>query len=202
MKDTKLKIKKSLVLSALDAANVCGVANQSIINWVNKGFIKAYRTPGGQYRIYPEDLLSFLENKKMQVPEELLEMVNKRKEGDPRILIVDDDVGLNSVVKSFLSSHINKVDIEQAFDGFEAGSKMIEFRPKIMLLDLDLPGVDGVKICKDIKLGKFASTEIIVITALEEPDLEEKLYGFGVKEYLRKPLNLNKLCESVKSLLA
>ena len=48
-------INKTIVYSALEVANICGVVNQTAINWIRNGYLKAFSTPGGQYRIYLDD---------------------------------------------------------------------------------------------------------------------------------------------------
>ncbi len=69
------KIEKPVVFSAMEAAKICGVVNQTAINWIRKGSLKASTTPGGQYRIYPEDLIDFMQQNNMNVPQKLLEIV-------------------------------------------------------------------------------------------------------------------------------
>ena len=48
--------RKTIVYSALEVANICGVVNQTAINWIRNGYLKAFSTPGGQYRVYQDDL--------------------------------------------------------------------------------------------------------------------------------------------------
>ena len=52
------EFEKTIVYSALEVANICGVANQTAINWIRNGYLKAYSTPGGQYRVYADDLVT------------------------------------------------------------------------------------------------------------------------------------------------
>ncbi|HUW42488.1 MAG TPA: helix-turn-helix domain-containing protein, partial [Rectinemataceae bacterium] len=63
--------KKVRIFSALEVANLCGVVNQTAINWIRNGYLKAFTTPGGQYRIYAEDLTEFLDSRGMRIPPEL-----------------------------------------------------------------------------------------------------------------------------------
>ena len=51
--------KRVRIFSALEVANLCGVVNQTAINWIKTGHLKAFTTPGGQFRIYAEDLIAF-----------------------------------------------------------------------------------------------------------------------------------------------
>ena len=117
------KRRKRPVYSALEVARLCGVVNQTAINWIKSGHLKAFKTPGGQYRVYPEDLADFMASRKMQVPQEIAEAAaQKNKNQSKTLLIVDDDKGLNSVVAKYLEKTFEGVEIFQAFDGFEAGA--------------------------------------------------------------------------------
>lgn len=58
------KAKKVVVYSALEVANICGVVNQTAINWIRNGYLKAFQTPGGQFRVYVDDLVFFMHEKK------------------------------------------------------------------------------------------------------------------------------------------
>ena len=93
-------INKTIVYSALEVANICGVVNQTAINWIRNGYLTAFSTPGGQYRVYLEDLIEFMNKRNMKIPAELLETQSTMKKQDVSILVVDDDKGLNQVVSS------------------------------------------------------------------------------------------------------
>ncbi len=69
------RFKKKRMFSALEVANICGVVNQTAINWIKNGHINAFTTPGSQYRVYPEDFKAFLEERNMKVPAEIDEAI-------------------------------------------------------------------------------------------------------------------------------
>lgn len=192
------KTDKPEVFSALEVANICGVVNQTAINWIKGGHLKAFTTPGGQYRVYPDDLASFMKGRKMRIPEHLAKKCtgNLYEHGD--ILIVDDDKGLNCVIAKLLQKKYESfgVEIFQAFDGFEAGVLMTEKHPKILILDLDLPGVDGFSLCKKIRENEnFGKPMIFVVTALEDAESEKRVKELGVNYFFKKPLNLIELAQ-------
>ena len=199
------KIEKPVVFSAMEAAKICGVVNQTAINWIRKGSLKASTTPGDQYRVYPEDLIDFMKRNNMNVPQKLLESVQRsvpQQEKKKTILVVDDDRGLNDVIRSYLTSKFGGVNVQQAFDGFEAGSKMASLKPGAVVLDLDLPGVDGVKICRNISESpdSFGKPAVIVVTALDDPFVEQSCMELGVARYYHEPLSLPMLSQSLKEL--
>ena len=70
---------KTIVYSALEVANICGVVNQTAINWIRNGYLQAFSTPGGQYRIYLEDLVAFMKSRNMKIPADLLEIYQQQK---------------------------------------------------------------------------------------------------------------------------
>ena len=196
------KSDKPEVFSALEVANICGVVNQTAINWIKSGHLKAFTTPGGQYRVYPDDLAQFMKSRNMRVSDELAAKCSLADESNKSILIVDDDRGLNSVIARFFQKKYEDTGLEilQAFDGFEAGVLMSEKHPDVLILDLDLPGVDGFSLCKRIRDDAgFAKTLIIVVTALEDSDVENRVKELGVKHFFKKPLNLSELSEAMNS---
>ncbi len=188
---------KPVVYSALEVANICGVVNQTAINWIRSGYLKAYSTPGGQYRVYADDLADFMQSRNMRLPQELVDLCGGET-GKRTILIVDDDNGLNNVIKTFFQKKFPKADILQAFDGFEAGAIMTEHKPHCVILDMHLPGVDGVALCNRINsTSDFGKPAIIAITAMPEEHTPEEIKKMGTKNFFAKPLNLEDLAKAV-----
>ncbi len=194
------KNKKPVLFSALEVANICGVVNQTVINWIRGGYLKAFKTPGSQYRVYPEDLASFMHDRKMKIPEDLLNLCSNASDfTEKKILITDDDKALNNVISTSLKKKFNDIKILQAFDGFEFGSMMAENHPDGIILDLDLPGIDGMSLLQ--KMQDYGNPSIIVITALADAGLEKKCKSYGAMDFFKKPLAMEKLCDSVLKIL-
>lgn len=193
------KTHKTIIYSALEVANICGVVNQTAINWIRNGYLSAFTTPGGQYRVYLDDLVDFMESRNMRIPQDLLAKANREKKL-LRFLIVDDDKGLNTVLSKFLQREFKNSEIYQAFDGFEAGALLVDKKPAIVILDLDLPGVDGFKLCSKIRSSEeFGNPLIFVVTALREEGVEEKCKALGANEFYYKPLSLNDIADVCRS---
>ena len=129
--------ERPVVYSALEVANYCGVVNQTAINWIKNGHLKAYKTPGGQFRVYPDDLAEFMTERKMRVPDDVLVQCTKNSQENRKIkiLFVDDDESFNNVSVSILRKSMPDAEIYQAFDGFEAGSMTVKKQPDCLILD-------------------------------------------------------------------
>ncbi len=192
--------RKTIVYSALEVANICGVVNQTAINWIRNGYLKAFSTPGGQYRVYQDDLIEFMMKRHMRIPSDLVP--EEKSDVAGTILIVDDDRGLNNVVTKYFTKKFPNFDICQAFDGFEAGVQFVEKKPDLVLLDLNLPGLDGFSLCSRInESDEFGKPLVFIITSLNDDGIEEKVKDMGAKEFFRKPLNLVEVSDAVKKAL-
>lgn len=194
--------KKVRIFSALEVANICGVVNQTAINWIKNGYLKAFTTPGGQYRVYSEDLVEFLHSRGMRMPPELQKILESQLEVTS-ILIVDDDRDLNNLVRQYLSRKYPDYDIHQAFDGFEAGRMLAEVKPGLVVLDINLPGVDGHKLARSVKEGSGITKPIIVaVSGFSDPEQNEAILEDGADAFIPKPLELDKLYEKIEELVA
>lgn len=198
MAQKKTRVK---YFSALEIAKLCGVVNQTVINWIKAGYLNAYSTPGGQFRVAPKDLETFFVSRGMHISDELKQILDKasnennvEKQKQKSLIIVDDDKVLNTLIKSYIEKNFPSIKIYQAFDGFEAGSIMAEVKPGFVFLDLDLPGVDGFSLCKKVKTGvTFGKPYIVVVTALKDENLSERMAELGSNYFLTKPLNMDQI---------
>jgi two-component system, OmpR family, response regulator len=192
--------KKIRIFSALEVANICGVVNQTAINWIKNGYLKAFTTPGGQYRVYSEDLVDFLHSRGMRLPAELKKVLEQQLAIDS-ILIVDDDEDFNNMIRDMLKQKYPDYTIHQAFDGFEAGKMLAGTKPDVVLLDVDLPGLDGEKLCKGIKEeGKAVPPIVIAISGIDDAGTEDRMTAAGADAFLAKPVKADALTGTIEDL--
>jgi len=187
---------KIRIFSALEVANLCGVVNQTTINWIKNGYLNAFTTPGGQYRVYSDELLKFLKSQGMRIPKELEKI--QKENNNSTILIVEDDTEINELIKQYFEIKLPEYKILQAFDGFEAGRSVSEYKPIILILDITLPGIDGYTLSKNIKSDPdLNSPYIIAITGMSEEDAKQKILESGADAFYKKPLNLDELVNKI-----
>jgi len=187
--------------SALEVANICGVVNQTAINWIRNGYLKAFNTPGGQYRVYYEDLLFFIKERGMKVPPELQDSVEDAHWNS--IIVIDDDAVLNEAISSFLNKNLPNLTVFKSLDGFDAGTQLVKNKPGFVILDIDLPGVNGKEICKKIKTDPFfGQPYIIVITGLDDESLEKQMKDLGADSFFRKPIDFNAILREINEVVS
>jgi len=116
------------------------------------------------------------------------------------ILIVDDLVTLRQPVRVMLERQ--GYSVEEASDGYEALQKIAESRPDLVLLDLMMPGMNGVEVLKHIKAdARLQDTSIIVLTAVADTWQMRKYIEMGAADYLLKPFTISTLLDRVRRTL-
>lgn len=119
------------------------------------------------------------------------------KEKDFRILIVEDEPKLASLLNDYLQS--NGYTTDCLVDGSQVVPSIRENMPSLVLLDIMLPGTDGMEVCREIR--RFSDVPIIMLTArVEEID---RLLGLelGADDYICKPFSPREVVARVKAVL-
>ena len=192
-------------LTIPQAAQLCDVSRTTMWRWVKSGYIKTCMTLGGQHRIRKADLEEVLSaNHIYQVPgaESVLEYSPPKPAVIRRgkILIVDDEPQVLKMMVKLLESH--GYETAAAFDGFEAGIRVMEFEPDLMVLDLVMPGMDGFEVCKRIKENPGTSRiKVLAVTGFDTDENRVRIIKAGADGYLTKPLETGELIQEVEMLL-
>src|SRR5574344_1595700 len=118
-----------------------------------------------------------------------------------RILIVDDNPHAVSLVSIVLSRKLD-CELSVAFDGSSAIKQASDINPDLVLMDWQMPGIDGIRAIEILKEDpSTASIPIIMITCYSEKDYLEKAFAAGVVDFIRKPFDNIELLARVKSVL-
>ena len=129
----------------------------------------------------------------MRAEMEIMENVERR----PRILVVEDDPTVAEVVARYLRR--DGCDVEMVADGRVAVDRARAHPPDLMILDLMLPGLDGLEVFR--RLRSFAPTPVIMLTARGDEDDRVLGLELGADDYVAKPFSPRELTARVKSVL-
>jgi len=117
-----------------------------------------------------------------------------------RILLVDDNLTILNTLSDYLEA--KGYQVIMALDGVQAIEKAIEENPDIILMDMQMPHLDGLEATRRIRAEpRIAATPIIALTALAMPGDRERCLEAGVNDYLSKPVSFKKLIAAIEALL-
>lgn len=194
MKATAMANESSLdgaqpdVLTSRAAAQICGVSFRTVIRWIERGELHAYRLPGrGDYRISAVDLHAFMN--RHGIP-------RSTSDGLKRVLVVDDDLAMAHAIERVLKRQGYEVRV--ATDGFEAGAMLHTFMPALMTLDLQMTGLDGFGVLRFLRrTSQLGNLKVLVISGESKSRLREAL-DQGAHETLAKPFTNEQLIAAVR----
>lgn len=178
------------VFTTGEVAKFCDVNFRTVIRWIDKGYLSAYKLPGrGDNRIPVESLVKFLEENSMPVPDELLS-------ANRRIVIVEDVPEMANAIARTLKR--SKYEVIIAKNGFEAGEMIRRFKPFLITLDLQMPGLSGFDVIRHLKEQEdLRHIKILVVSAQTEDQLDKSI-KLGANSFLSKPFENTELIDAIE----
>lgn len=117
-----------------------------------------------------------------------------------KVLIVDDERVEREGLRAILLKHLPGLDVELARNGAEAVAKAEAFGPDLVLMDIKMPGLNGLEAVARIK-SRRPETQFIMVTAYDEFEFARRALKYGVKDYLLKPGRSAETAETVRRVL-
>ena len=120
--------------------------------------------------------------------------MNERK-----VLVVDDDPSMRDVLERILETE--NLTVHTATDGKDALQKTLSLTPDLILLDINMPNLDGLTLCKAIRVGKETQNiPIIIVTGHTSRGRLEECMEAGADDYLAKPFKMEELVMRVHAM--
>ena len=155
------------VCSTREAAEILGVSLRTIQLWVENGSLKAWKTPGGHRRVSRKSVNELLASRHIE------DAPCRSTQID--VLIVEDNLALGKLYEATISRWGIPVRIRTVLDGFDALVAIGAGKPDIMIIDIKLPGMDGVALLRKLKQNRdHDDIEIIVVTGLDAMEIEKR----------------------------
>ena len=110
-----------------------------------------------------------------------------------KILIVDDEKKFTKLLNKLFVRNGYVVDV--AYNGLDAGLKAVNFRPSIILLDINLPGLNGLEVCQNLKSNPATQNANIIIISASLQYTEKAILAAGGDMFITKPVDLANLIE-------
>jgi len=179
-----------------DISRLLQVDPSTVSKWIDRGILLAFRTPGGHRRVRGADLRTFLIAHQMPLPDEL---------GSPtvRLLAVDGDrQELESLRRTF-RGRAPQLELTTTPSGVEALLLVSELKPHGMLVDLNLPDMDGLEICRRIRARKaLEGVRLLTMTRRHGPESVDLSLKAGAVACFAKPVEVEAVVELFRVPLA
>lgn len=180
-----MKILGDQLLTSSEVGELLQVNPSSVKKWVDDGLLVAFRTPGGHRRIRGADLVTFLVHHSMPIPADLQDAAKKR------LLIVDDEVDQLKALARSLKRFSDRVDVTTTSNGIDALVLVGSFQPHVVLLDVYMPGIDGLEVCRRLKKNPATKdVQVYVVSGSFTSALEQKALEAGAAKCLPKPIDV------------
>ena len=182
------------VFTTGEAAKICKVSQQTIIRCFDSGQLKGFRVPGSRFRRIPrEQLYAFMRDN--GIPTDALES------GKRKVLVVDDDQELVELIVDVLEKD-GRFEVRTVNNGFDAGMMVKEYHPDLIVLDVMLPDINGIEVCRLVRGEQtMDDVRIICISGMVEEDRIQQLRDAGANDFIKKPFDVENLIERICQLL-
>jgi len=187
-------LRHKSVFTTGEAAEICGLSQQTIIRCFDSGQLGGFRVPGSRFRRIPRDrLIRFM--KENNIPLDRLE-TDKIK-----VLVVDDDPDIVELFADALMRD-GRFETRAATTGFDAGVEANRFHPDIIILDYMLPDINGNVVCKTIRdSDDLRDIKILIISGVVNKSEVDLLLDAGADDFIKKPFNISDVIKRIVELV-
>lgn len=153
----KTKMKK--YFTPLEAAALLMVSPVTVRQWARKGLLPSVSTAGGHRRFLLDGLQQFASEHGIRLEADPLEAPAEPQ----RILLVDDDPVFAEYLREIVLEADPNARVECAADGFQAGQLTETLRPQLVVIDINMPGIDGIELCRRLRANPTTARVRLVV---------------------------------------
>jgi excisionase family DNA binding protein len=170
-------------VTSLEAAGLLMVSPVTIREWARKGLLQSVSTAGGHRRFMLDQLQQFARAHGIQ-----LESPGSAPAAEPlRVLLVDDDSAFTGYLREIVRASDSSVDVKSATDGFRAGQLTEGFRPNLVVLDISMPGIDGIELCRRMRADPVtAKSRLVILSGVLSPENIAAARAAGADAWIEK----------------
>lgn len=197
---------KDNVCTSRKAAEILGVTPRTVQLWADAGILDGWKTPGGHRRFSLESveklaqdiLTGQISTRNGEAPI----VPGERKVKPVRVLVVDDDRTLLRLCDLTFTSWGLPMEVEMANDGYEGLIKVGNHAPDLMLLDLQMPNIDGFAVIRALqKQNLLESMHLMIISAMSEDEARAEIDLPEGVTFIQKPIPFLKIRQLTESIL-
>jgi DNA-binding response OmpR family regulator len=117
-----------------------------------------------------------------------------------KVLVVDDDITISEMLK--LGLEVAGYSVETVSDEASLWKNIYNIKPDIILMDIGMPGIDGISLCRKVRLSKgLEKVPVIMVSAFSDNSTFHDAMLFGANDFLVKPFNIDDVKKKMEALL-
>jgi two-component system response regulator VicR len=167
-----------------EAATHCQVSLPALRRWIRDGRLRAFQTPGKHARIEVSEFRRFLKECGMP-PYPWADAA-----GPPRVLVVEDVPEVLQLLTRLVAAHPRRPTVETAVDGYDALIKVGIFKPSFLILDVIMPKLDGLEVCRRLRANP-ETRDIRILAVTGRTDMVERVIAAGADACITKPFDFD-----------
>lgn len=185
-----MSTERRAVYTTGQVAALCRVTKRTVIKWIESGRLPGFRLPGSTHRrVAAAALAAFLKAHRLPVADAIRR----------RILVVDDDPDFVELLVDALS---DRYDVQAARSALDGAARLPVFGPDLVLLDVRLPDVSGLEVCRHFQPWKRSHEGRIVLMSAYGRELDPgEVRRSGADGFLAKPVRLADLRKRIETLV-
>ncbi|MGD9859984.1 MAG: response regulator [Marinobacterium sp.] len=186
------------------AAELLGVTPRTIQLWADAGILHGWKTPGGHRRFSLGAIERLAEKiRSGEAVTAAADVVRPEPTRPVRLQVIEDEPALQRLYALTIRSWGLPVELRQSVDGYQGLLELGRFEPDLLILDLNLPNVDGFSVIEAlVRQDLLQQMQLIVVTALGMRQVQDRIDAIsrGI-EVLPKPIPFARLREKVEQIL-
>lgn len=183
-------LKKALTIE--DLTKICHVPTATVLRWIQAQNLKTVRTSISQPMVWRSDLIPFLESLGQPIPRDLVCI------DTITMVIAEQNSEQLTWIRNIIQDLYPNATLIEAHDAFETGQHVIDIIPHILIIDADIPGINGTNICRIIKNNhRLKFMKIICFGDDTVSKYKDDYLKAGADVFLPKPLLVNSFKDAV-----
>jgi excisionase family DNA binding protein len=170
--------------STIEVARMLGMAVRSIQMMVDRGELVAWKTPGGHRRIQRESVVKWMNGRRADASARASVPAPAHDRPALKVMLVEDSAHTQSMVTHLVKQHFPHVELHVADDGFAGLALAGQLQPKVLIVNLTLPGIDGGSMITSLRTHpQFKGVRLHVIAnmvAAQRKPFDYALQGVSV----------------------
>lgn len=193
---------KEEVCTSRKAAEILGVTPRTIQLWADAGILQGWKTPGGHRRFNLSEIQQLALS--IRNPEEMPPLSNTlpTQVQPVKVLVVDDDKTIRRLYELTLASWGLPMSVHFAADGYEGLIEVGRQAPDLMILDLQMPNIDGFAVIRALEQQSLLTQmKLMVVSALSEEDVKANIALPESVTFIQKPIPFARIRDEVERIL-